>query len=138
MIDYQSNGGHKTNRSNVTTIIHKKNNQFSSDDRHGLFSPRPSIDLNIKKMNSPNKSFLKKNVPHNMSTGNLASKYSSVDIEDLWNQAKPSSSLKVGAQPKIGVPKGTAKQYIRSLKDNGINQKEYINIRSKDKRLLNY
>lgn len=65
-----------------TTIIHRKDsNQFEqNDERYLCFSPRPSIDLNVKKLTSPNKSFLKKNLPQNMSTGNLVSKYSSIDI----------------------------------------------------------
>ena len=50
--------------------------------------PRPSIDMNVKKFSSPNKSFLKKTSTQNLSTGNLVSKYSSIDIESLWNESK--------------------------------------------------
>ncbi len=42
--------------------------------------PRPSIDMEVKKFTSPNKSFLKKGSVQNMSSGNIVSKYSNIDI----------------------------------------------------------
>jgi hypothetical protein len=58
-------------------------------------------------MNASSKSFLKKGVFQYTSTGNLGNKYSTVDIDHLWNQTQTSKFKEI--QNTVTLPKGTAK-----------------------------
>jgi hypothetical protein len=57
------------------------------------------------------RSFLKKEASH---SGSLGFRYSAVDIEHLWNATQASKFKSI--ENTVGIPKGTGKEFIRSLK----------------------